>query len=422
MNKGVRIEGRVRDIVQSGDAVVETERGVVFVRGALLDERVVVSIDPKSKKPLRGRVLSVLTPSEQRVDAPCRHALRCGGCPLMHMSLDAQRALKAKFLRDALVKAGAPADLTVQHTLANETLAYRRRARLAFRNGRGPGQLGYRRESSHDLADVDSCIVLHPALQAVFPVLRTQLLPLLAGDGEVSLALGPKARAVVVIRTSAVQQPVLYSTCAQLVEGDLVDGIALFAAGASKPALFGDATEYSEARDGMALEGAIGGFSQAHAEINRALVERVVELVAAPGAHVLELYAGHGNFTVELAHNALSYTAVEQDGQSVAALRKNLAARKLTAKVIEGDARTYALPAGLDVALLDPPRSGAAGLLTRLGERKVKRIVYVSCDPQTLARDVGELLDKGYRISSVEAFEMFPQTADLESVVSLTRV
>jgi 23S rRNA (uracil1939-C5)-methyltransferase len=90
--------------------------------------------------------------------------------------------------------------------------------------------------------------------------------------------------------------------------------------------------------------------------------------------------------------------------------------------VVEGDALSYAIPGGgLDVALLDPPRAGAAGLLTRLAQRKVRRIVYVSCDPQTLARDLSEALSAGYRIQSVDAFEMFPQTADLESVVCLER-
>lgn len=419
--KAARVEGRIRDIVQSGEAVAETERGIVFVRGALKGERVAISLDLKASKPLRGRVISVFEPSPERVVPVCPHVLRCGGCPLMHASLAEQRALKLGFLGAALRKVGAPAELELKQTLASTVLAYRRRARLAFQVARGSRKLGYRRDRSHELADVDSCSVLHPALATALTVLRARLLPALAGEGEVSLGLGQDGRAIAVLRTADLQTPALYATCAAIVEDAALGGIALFAGGVSRPAQFGETSEWSEAFDGGLLEGALAGFSQAHAEVNRALVSRVGELAQLSGLKVLELYAGHGNFTVALAQGAGSYTAVEQDSAAVAALRRNLAARQVAAKVVEGDALAHNIQVGLDLVLLDPPRGGAAGLLTRLGERKVKRILYVSCDAQTLARDVAELLPRGYRLSWVEAFEMFPQTADLETVVQLTR-
>jgi 23S rRNA (uracil1939-C5)-methyltransferase len=121
------------------------------------------------------------------------------------------------------------------------------------------------------------------------------------------------------------------------------------------------------------------------------------------------------------AKEAESYIAVEQDAASIAALRKNLAARSLRAKVVEGDALRQVGTGPLDVLVLDPPRAGAPGLLTAAIARKPKRIVYVSCDPATLARDVREALGLGYRVEVAEAFDMFPQTADLESLVLLTR-
>jgi 23S rRNA (uracil1939-C5)-methyltransferase len=419
-SKGARIEGRVRDIVHSGEAVLESDQGAVFVRGALLDERVLVSLDPKSKKPLRGRVLSVLAASPERVTPVCPHVYRCGGCPLMHASRDEQRRLKLGFLENALKKVGAPGDLVVHHTAAQQLLGYRRRARMALKGGRVPA-LGYRRERSHELVDVDSCSVLHPALEATLATLRARLLPHVSGEGELSLALGQGGAPVLVARLQDVQPPALYGGCERLVADAVFAGVSLFAGGASMPASFGDATEWSTASDGQPLEGALGGFSQAHAEVNDALVARVQALVAPAEQRVLELFAGHGNFSVALAGAAAQYTAVEHDRGAVLALRRNLEQRGIGAKVIEGDALAYALPNGLDVALLDPPRAGAPQLLTRLAQKKVKRIVYVSCDPQTLARDVSELLGKGYRITWAEAFEMFPQTADLESVVGLVR-
>jgi 23S rRNA (uracil1939-C5)-methyltransferase len=421
VNKPIRIEGRVRDVVASGEAVVETERGIVFARGGLRDERVLLSLDPKPQKPLRGRVQSVLSPAPERVQPVCPHVQRCGGCPLMHASIEQQRALKLGFLREGLRRAGFLAELPLQQTMANQVLAYRRRARLSFQVGAGARKLGYRRERSHELADVDACAVLHPVLAAALVEARLQLLPQLVGEGELALAFGRDQLPVLVVRCREAQPPALYAACEAMVGAGKTAGVALYAASGTLPARFGDATEWSVGLDDVALEGTSGGFSQAHAEINRLLVERVREQAAPPGRKLLELFAGHGNFSVALTKEAAAYTAVEQDAASVAALRRNLSARGLTAKLVEADALTYAIPAGIDVLVLDPPRTGAPGVLAKAADRKVKRVVYVSCDPQTLGRDLNELTGRGYSPTWAEAFEMFPQTADLESLVVLER-
>lgn len=417
-------------MVPSGDAVLETEQGVVFARGGLVGESVQVQLDPKGGRVRRGRIVSVLSPSAARVEPPCIYAERCGGCALMHASLDEQRALQVRFLSDALRKAGAPSELDIKLTHSERTLAYRRRARLAFRKARGPAQLGFRRDRSHELVDIAQCLVLAPELAFAVAELRRSVIERLEGEGEISLAIGQRGGAVIVIKSPLSQSPALYSACAALVRpaelpvsaGEpFIAGLALYAAGATKPALFGDAREWSDGADGLPLEGTIGGFSQAHAEINRALVSRVVELAQTRDMRVLELYAGAGNFTVALAPGAQSYTAIEHAPEAVRALRQNLSTRAIAAKVVEGDVAQKLAGQPVDVVVLDPPRTGAAGVLPALLARKPRRIVYVSCDPATLARDVAELLGRGYALRWAEAFEMFPQTADLESVVLLER-
>jgi 23S rRNA (uracil1939-C5)-methyltransferase len=415
------VDGRVRDVVASGDAVIETALGVVFARGGLPGEQVRVSLEPKSGRLRRGRISDVLTPSSARVVPPCRYVARCGGCALMHASEDEQQKLRAGFLRGALLKAGVPEQLSIGMTRGGASLGYRRRARLAFRRGPSALSLGFRRERSHDLVDLDVCVVLTDVLNRALTRLREGLAAHLQGEGELSLAHGRRGAAVVVVNASGTQPPQLYAACEQLVDGSTIEGVALFAGGASKPALFGDPSEWSEALDGSALEGTVGGFSQAYAEINRALIARVVELAQTRDARVLELYAGTGNFTVALAPGALSYTAVEQAPAAVSALRRNLAARKIAAKVVEGDVVHNLAGGPLDVVVLDPPRTGAASVLTALALRKPRRIVYVSCDPATLARDLRELLPRGYTLAHAEAFEMFPHTPDLESIVLLER-
>jgi 23S rRNA (uracil1939-C5)-methyltransferase len=407
------LEGRVRDVVASGDAVLETSAGVVFARGGLPGETVRVRLDDKPGRIKRGRIASVLTASADRVEPPCEYAERCGGCSLMHAELSAQRGLQRGFLETALRKAGLPTELRFHES--PEVLGYRARARLAFRGA----QLGFHRGRSEQLIDIDRCIVLTPVLQGALTRLRSALLPELRGEGELSLALGAAGRAVAVVRTEKPQSPELYRAAEALV-GELA-GVALYVAGASTPAQFGDAREWTTSADGAPLEGPIGGFSQANRAVNEALVARVRELAQTEGMRVLELYAGSGNFTVALAPGAQAYTAVEQSSAAVRALRQNLSARALKVKVVEGDvARSLAGPA-LDVVVLDPPRTGAPGVLPQLLARKPRRIVYVSCDPATLARDLAELTPRGYSLRWAEVFEMFPQTADLESVVLLER-
>jgi 23S rRNA (uracil1939-C5)-methyltransferase len=252
-------------------------------------------------------------------------------------------------------------------------------------------------------------------------LVRQRLLPLLEGAGEVALALGHEGRPAIVLRSLQPQPPALYAACAALADAGQVAGVAVWVAGTTLPAQFGAAVEWSLGGDDQPLQGTLGGFSQVHAEVNRALVARVAQLAQSEGQRVLELHAGHGNFSVVLARGARGYTAVEQSGDAVQALRDNLQRRGLPARVLEGDALAKVGKGALDVALLDPPRAGAPGVLAALARRKPARVIYVSCDPATLARDLRELEPFGYRLASAEVFDMFPQTADLESVVSMER-
>lgn len=416
-----RVEGRVRELVHSGEAAIETERGIVFARFGAPSEQVLLSLDEASGKVRRGRILKVLTPSAERVEPPCPYVQRCGGCPFMHLSQAAQQAEKRRFLRDALVRAGAPAELEVHFTSGQAQLGYRRRARLSFRVSGGLRELGYRRERSREAVDIAQCAVLEPVLNQALSTLRAEVLPQLAGEGEVLLARGKQGNAVALVRAQSAQDPALYATAARLVDEAKLEGLALWVEGTSLPARFGAPEEWTESFDGVPMEGTVGGFSQAQTEVNGQLVQRVLEKARTSGARVVELYAGHGNLTVGLAKDTQSYTAVEQDRDAVAALRKNLAQRGLKAKVVEGDALQHVSPGAFDVLVLDPPRAGAKGVLAPMTARKVRRVVYVSCDPTTLGRDVGPLLQAGFQISWAEGFDMFPQTADLESLVVLER-
>lgn len=415
------VEGTVRDLSRFGDAVVKTEMGLVFARGALPGERVRLGGVRKQGKVLRAERVQVLDPSTQRVDPVCPIVSRCGGCPLMILSAP----LQAKFRRGLLSAAveGLPgAEATsLRWCGTKETMGYRMRARIRWDN-RGKGlRFGFRAARSDRLVDIRSCAVLHPTLDIAQSAVRRVCGPHLAGEGEVHLAMGEGGDAVVALRSDDPQPPELYAAAAGLVNDGPLAGLALRVGGASTDDVHGDARELRSARDGEPLVGTVAGFSQAHDEVNRALVDTVVELAEPAGRHVLELFAGSGNLTVALAVDCKSMLAVELDENAAAACRENVRRRELAVTVRTDDAETFRAKDRPDVVVLDPPRAGAAGAVKKIAKLAVPVVVYVSCDPPTLRRDLTVLTESGYRVTDVVGLDMFPQTAHLESVVRLER-
>jgi 23S rRNA (uracil1939-C5)-methyltransferase len=258
--------------------------------------------------------------------------------------------------------------------------------------------------------------VLEPALDRALEDVRRALLPALAGRGEVTLSLGPQDRAVIQVHAEAAQAPEAYAAAERLAA--TVDGVALAVEGGA-PARWGVLQQRSAHEAGSLLAPA-DGFAQANSAINRRMVARVSALAAPGAARVLELYAGHGNLTLALAAEAAELVAVEADAHAAEALRANLAAHGLVrARVIAGAAEAHVGRGPVDVVVLDPPRAGALAALDAILARRPARIVYVSCQPPTLRRDLQGLAAGGYEADAAVAFDMFPHTGHVEAVVRL---
>lgn len=200
-------------------------------------------------------------------------------------------------------------------------------------------------------------------------------------------------------------------------------GARIFAGDVRTPATIGDPTPWVAGPDGAPLRLAPGGFSQATEAGNTLLAGRVAELARerAPGPCV-ELFAGAGNLTVLLARDR-EVVAVERDKAACAAARANLEARGLSVRVVEADAHAYPIPKSTALVVLDPPREGARAVARALADRapsgRPRAILYVACDPPTLARDVKDLVAAGYAVRAIETFEMFPHTSHVETVIVL---
>ena len=412
------VEGDVRAVGRGGDAVVETPDGIVLVPGALPGERVEIALTSSKRGAARGHLTRVLRAAPERRAPPCADAPRCGGCPLMIASPELQRDIKRSFLRDACRGLPGADDTEIEWVASTATLAYRRRARLAWHRG----TIGYRQLHSKHVADIGECIVLVNPLRKAWSAVRECLASSLRGDGEIQLQLTGADRVVVDLYARADQAPELFEACDALSERPVIAGVTLRTNDTGGPATWGETHVVFPMGEGVALEGPAGAFSQANDAINARLVDAVVELANATGLRVLELHSGIGNFTVGLAADAKTLVAVEQDPRAVEACQGNLKRRGLHARVAVGDANQP--PKGrYDVLVLDPPRQGARALFEHSDVLPgPKRVVYVSCDTATLARDLRLATAKGYRIDRLIGFDMFPHTAHLESLVRLVRV
>ncbi len=386
------------------------ERRAVFVPSVALGERVLADVDV-TQRPARGSILDILRASPDRVAPACAFVAQCGGCDWMHLSSDEQMRAHAKIVGQLL-------GIEVTPHPAPKSLGYRTRARLhivAKAKGRSVvvGMFG---RKSHEPAPVDTCVVLEPALdrvRALFP----ELLAGANGRGEAQLALGAGRKAVVSLQWQGELPGEVFG---RFDRADLA-GARIFHGDVKVPATIGDPTPWLVGADGAPLQLAPGGFSQATEDGNALLAKRVASLSV--GSPAVELYAGAGNLTVLLARSS-AVTAVESNKDACAAARANLAARGIDAKIVEGDAATFPIPRPTRLLVLDPPREGARAAVEEIAKTehgKLERIVYVSCDPPTLARDVKILTAAGWTLASAETFEMFPHTSHVETVVVLTR-
>jgi 23S rRNA (uracil1939-C5)-methyltransferase len=343
----------------------------------------------------------------------------------MHLPASAQErghvAIVEEALRHALPGASLPEIATIA---APKTLAYRTRARLFLKTDRRGVHVGYRAPGSHELTPIATCAVLDPAIAAVVHELGAVLAGA-RGEGDASLARGHEGKPVVSL---AFRGEIAASTWAKVddcVARGVWAGAEVRLAGAERPASFGDPRPVLVGADGAPLIVAPGAFAQPSDEGAVALARRVDELArlgARPPLRVVELFAGSGTFSVLLARDVASFVAVEVDARAADAARANLRARGLSARVTTADADAFALPAEANVVVLDPPRAGAPGASRRILASSARVVVYVACDPVTLARDLATLTSGRLAVTHVETFELFPQTSHVETVVRLARI
>ncbi|MEI6458499.1 MAG: 23S rRNA (uracil(1939)-C(5))-methyltransferase RlmD [Pseudomonadota bacterium] len=428
------IEVAVLDLSHDGRGVARHQGKAIFVAGALPGETVLISRNKRRSRHDEAELEAVVTASPDRVQAPCVHYDRCGGCALQHLQPEAQLRAKHGQLQRDLERIGKVQPATWLEPLQGPWLGYRRKARLGVRvlPKSGRAIVGFRERSSALLANVRECAVLAAPIGALVDTLGTLVSTLsIAGQvPQIEVAIGERVT-VLVLR-------VMEAPTAEDVEKLVVFGrerglsFWLQPGGAQTAAPIEPMAvplDYTLPEFDLRFEFQPLDFVQVNAELNRQMVRHALDLLnPSPADRVLDLYCGLGNFTLPLARRAGEVVGIEGDESLVSRARRNAEINGLTnvrftvADLFKPVAGEIWSRQKYDLILLDPPRAGSVELLPTIAAMQARRIVYVSCHPGSLARDAGLLVrEHGYRLVSAGIMNMFPHTAHLESIAVFER-
>jgi 23S rRNA (uracil1939-C5)-methyltransferase len=425
----------IENLSHEGRGVARIDGKTVFIDGGLPGETVMFRYTRCHSRHDEGVVTEVLSASQLRVTPPCEFYDVCGGCSLQHLDPAAQIEHKQSVLLDDLQHIGKVQPQDILPPLTGPLWGYRQKARLGVRYVRKKGRVlvGFREKHSAFLADMHRCLILAPKIGERLDDLSTLIGQLSCYNriAQIEVALGDEGAALI------------FRNLVDLTEADC-ERLSMFGqqhdfqiylqpkGPDSVQLLWPDKATlryYLPAQD-VTLAFLPNDFTQVNTPINRDMVSRAIDLLEPVATdRVLELFCGLGNFSLPLAKRAGRIVAVEGDTGLVERARENAQRNAIenvefhTANLMDAVRDlTWFRQQRYDKILLDPPRSGAAELIPQLDETHAHRIVYVSCNPATLARDAGLLVNElGYQLVSVGVMDMFPHTAHVEAIALFVR-
>lgn len=392
---GELYEVAIEKLVYGGDGLARIGSQAVFVPFAAVGDRLRIRVTEIERNYSRGVIEEILEPSLSRRVPPCAHFGVCGGCQLQHLNYPSQLEAKVAFVRESLRRLGGiewNGEIAVH---SSDEFGYRSRAELKVAHDHDRPQIGYYRAATQEVCEVDNCLILMPVANRELQRLHAETSLIPSDATRIHFTVGDEE----VIVTPAT--------------GENGKSEAVDALGTAHQCI-----------SGINYGFGVRSFFQG----NRLLVEDLVQAAigGVKGKLAIDLYAGVGLFSLQLARNFDQVCAVE--GNRIAANHGIENARannfpNVRYEAISVEAWLKYKSAEIecpDFVLLDPPRAGAgAQVIERLAAMASPQIAYVSCDPATLARDLRLLLDYGYRIDSIAALDMFPQTFHVETVVRL---
>ncbi|PZN69617.1 MAG: 23S rRNA (uracil(1939)-C(5))-methyltransferase RlmD [Candidatus Methylumidiphilus alinenensis] len=410
--------------------VAHVDGKAVFVDGALPGEEVEFIYTDIHRDYAEARIDRVITPAPERIEANCPHFGVCGGCSLQHLDEARQIVAKQNLLMEQFRRIGKVEPGEIWPPLTGPHWGYRHKARLGVKwvAKKGKVLVGFREKASAFLAEIEFCPVLHPRVGEHLRDLAELIAALSIKERvpQIEVAVGDERTALVFRVLQTPNQADLEMMCkfGQNFGFDIYlqpqGPDSIFAVWPENPPLLG----YSLPESGVEFRFQPTDFTQVNAAINRKMVHRVLEaLDPQPNDEILDLFCGIGNFTLPLARKAAHVIGIEGGAAAVARARQNALDNGLDNVAFHVADLTHPQDSSpwatrrYNKVLLDPSRAGALEILGLAGQWSASRIVYVSCNPSTLARDAGFLVNElGYRLVKAGVMDMFPHTAHVESI------
>ena len=438
------VRTEVHAFSHEGRGIASVDGKTVFIDNALLGEEVSFIYTEKRGKFDEGVAEEIHVASADRVTPPCIHADICGGCSLQHMSNPAQISHKQSVLVEQLKHFGqydlANDDYELVEPMQADVLGYRRKARLGvkFVPKKGGALVGFREKRSSFLATIDSCVVLDPRVGQLITPLKEMISELDTNNktAQLEVAMGDDQVALVVRHL----EPLTEKDHNMWVEFGREHGLYIYLQPKGPKTvhkIYGPEDSSRENPDWLSYKLDHYGvellfhpmdFTQVNASINEQMVKRAIDwLEPSKDDRILDLFCGLGNFTIPLATQVQNVVGVEGSEEMVErggmnAKHNNLDNVKFYATDLQADfTQEEWAQEGFNKVLIDPPRSGALDVVQNIARFNPERIVYVSCNPATLARDSGELKERGYKLVKAGVMDMFPHTAHTESIALFER-
>jgi len=419
---------------------------VVLVHHGLPGEKVIVREVERRKDFISGSIVDILNASPDRIVPPCPIYGRCGGCDLQHVAYKTQLHLKRKILTESLQRAAGKIfpefGADIQPTIASpEEFGYRQRIRLQADH---EGRYGFFQTGSHDLVRVSECLLANGTINSVLHQFHDNdvFSELVKNCTFFELLFNPAGKNIIVLlhfrrkprpRDSLLATDLLRSadgllgSILMMVEGHGLYDPANRSYTSQPPYLSRTLSSWRLEKD-LALTWEAGTFCQVNLALNRNLVDHVLDLLSElPHSRILDLYCGHGNFSLPIAKFADEVIGIESQNGAIRSGKHNILLNGLTnlnfikSPVETGVSALIAAGESFDTVVLDPPREGAAAVVPKIYDLGAGHVIYISCNPATLARDLVLLHSSGYKPVMMTPADMFPQTHHMESVTLLKR-
>jgi 23S rRNA (uracil1939-C5)-methyltransferase len=418
-----KVQVPIESVAFKGYGVARIHGKVVFVPYTVTGDKAWIEVVEEKKEYSMGRLIQIAEPSPWREDSPCPYFGSCGGCQWQHIDYSAQGELKKEILRDILQRLGKLKEIpSIRIILSPKPYDYRTRIQLKVKGK----AIGYYQERSHKIVEINRCPVSHPLINQIIQELQEEIAALLRME-EIEINVSPEeGRGVILFHPHVCDRRTDHFMKKFLQSHPVLRGIALSRKGGfyffGDPALnFTISFRQEGEKRNLKLRISPGSFFQVHSEQNQALIQTVLQFSGVnKGDRVVDLYAGVGNLTLPLATRAREVLGIEENRMAVEDARFNAERNGITnCEFIQGrveDVLKHWKREKPDLVVLDPPRTGCKTVLNQVAKLKPKKIIYVSCEPTTLSRDLHLFSESGYQLQGLSLIDMFPQTYHMEVV------